>query len=154
MSWNIFATQDNKSEFEKEFDEACKMSYTSRLIGFSITFILGCCITLISIITVPQIVTHPEKFALVYTFGNIITLLSSMFLFGPCSLMKKMFDKTRILATLVYLAAIVLTLILAFRVKLLVPVLISILFQLTTQVWYNLSYIPYARKCITNALPC
>ena len=155
MTWKQFlGIEPEESSIEKEFNEACKMSYTSRMIGFVSMFVLGCIITLLSVVTLPQIVTHPEKFAIVYTFGNVVTWLSSMFLFGPCSLIKKMFQKTRIVATLLYFAAIILTLVLAFRVKLLIPVLLSILFQLIMQVWYNLSYIPYARTCVTNSLRC
>lgn len=46
------------------------------------TVALGWVISLLSLISLPQIATHPEKFALMYTFGNILSLCSTAFLWG------------------------------------------------------------------------
>lgn len=43
---------------------------------------LGWVISLMSLISLSQIAIHPEKFALMYTFGNILSLCSTAFLWG------------------------------------------------------------------------
>lgn len=49
-------------------------------------------------------------FGLLYSFGSICTILSTMFLVGPLKQMKNMLKKNRVIATVVYVASIALTL--------------------------------------------
>lgn len=64
---------------------------------------------------------------------------------------KRMFDKIRIVATIVYLSLIGLTLFFAFKKKTGLALLCSIL-QMLALIWYGLSYIPYARTMIKKCL--
>ncbi len=97
-----------------DFNKQCKLSYTTRLYGFGIFFAIGAVLTIISAFMVPNIVTgHPERFALPYALGAICSIASTLFLMGPVSQCKSMFQKTRIVATIVYLGSIVMTLVMA-----------------------------------------
>src|SRR5690348_7706836 len=118
------------------------------MIGFVACFAIGWVISLLSLLAIPQIASHPEKFALLYTFGNIISLFSTMFLWGPCKQIRDMFKPIRLGATIVYLLSLALTLFLAFYVQMVLPVLASILVQFCAMVWYSASYIPYGREMI------
>ena len=68
----------------------CSSESISHFYSFSVfvfsfvsnTVALGWVISLLSLISLPQIATHPEKFALMYTFGNILSLCSTAFLWG------------------------------------------------------------------------
>jgi len=100
---------------------------------------------------VPNIVTgHPERFALPYAIGAICALASTMFLMGPMSQCKSMFESKRIVATIVYLASIVFTLVMALVVKIVGLVLLAILIQMLALFWYSISFIPYARTAICS----
>jgi len=55
--------------------------------------------------------------AVLYTFGNIVSLFSTAFLFGPLRQLKNMFQLKRITATLLYIAALIGTLVVAFVVR-------------------------------------
>ena len=85
------------------------------------------------------------------TIGNIIALCGSCFLSGPKQQSRKMFHKTRRLATFTYLGSMVLTLIVALVPfpgnK--APVLLFLMFcQYVSITWYCISYIPFAREAI------
>jgi hypothetical protein len=82
-----------------------------------------------AITQIPSIPVAPQNFALLYSIGNIVALLSTCFLFGPCNQIKKMFDAVRIWATLIYLAAIGLTLFCAFKVQEALPVIACMIVQ-------------------------
>lgn len=62
-----------------------------------------------------------------------------------------MFEKKRIIVTIVFLASIAMTLVSAFVFKRAVLVLVFIIIQYCAWFWYTLSYIPYGR---TMACAC
>lgn len=93
----------------------------------------------------------PVPFVTVATLGNIISLSGSCFLMGPTKQAKRMFHKTRRVATLAYVVSLVVTLVVAFLDywdgKALVLVLLMIV-QYFAIGWYCASYIPFAREGI------
>lgn len=152
-NWKAFlGLEEEKTGLEAEFEKACKCSYQTRITGFAICFVAGWVISFFALFTLPDIISHPEKFAIVYTFGNIIALLSTTFLFGPCAQARKMFEQKRIFATLLYLFSIILTFVCAYHFKQVIWVLLSLLLQFAAMLWYSLSYIPYAHTCVINAV--
>ena len=107
-----------------------------------------------SLFFITQIVTHPEKFALCFTFGNLVAICSTAFLYGPVAQLKAMFDKERVGATLLYFFAMGLTLFVAFQVQSVIWVLVTLVIQFLgmevvltyfkiAMAWYVASYIPY-----------
>ncbi len=62
-------------------------------------------------------IMKPVTFAILYTIGNIISLSSTAFLVGPVKQLKNMFAQKRIIATIVFLSAMILTLVVAIVVR-------------------------------------
>lgn len=94
----------------------------------------------------------PIAFGVLYTFGNIVTLFSSMFLCGPKKQLQNMTDKTRIGVVTIFFVFMILTLVAAFKMK---SKLLTILFgfcQMCALWWYNLSYIPFARQIVAKLM--
>ncbi len=58
-------------------------------------------------------IANPVRFAVLYSFGNLVSLAATMFLMGPVKQFKNMFDEKRRVATIVYLSALVATLVIA-----------------------------------------
>jgi hypothetical protein len=91
--------------------------------------------------------------------GNIISLFSSLVVCGPKKLFKNMFDEMRKVVTMIYLSSLFVSIVVCFikfnRDAKLVILLILLVVQLCSSVWYSLSYIPFARravkKCFKNA---
>ena len=62
-----------------------------------------------------------------------------------------MFDNTRIAATIIYIIAIIVTLVVAFTTHNGLLTLICALIQWLALLWYSLSYIPFARDMVKGA---
>jgi hypothetical protein len=82
---------------------------------------------------------------------HFCVIFSTMFLVGPMNQFKRMFDKVRIVAAIMYLSLIGLTLFFAFRGRTTLALVCSIL-QMLALLWYGLSYIPYARTLVKKCL--
>jgi len=152
MKWLGLDSQEQDGDYLAEFNKQCSLTRTQRLIGFGVCFILGWVITLMSCFAIPSIVTKPQTFAILYTFGNIVSLCSTCFLWGPVSQIKQMFKPIRIGATIIYLLAMSLTLFCAFQVKMAWPVILSMIVQMLAMIWYCASYVPYGRQMLTGCL--
>ncbi len=77
---------------------------------------------------------------------------STTFLVGPRKQVKYMFDKTRVVATLIYLVCLGATLWAGLTKQHIVLVIVLLLLQFCALVWYTASYIPYARQAIQSCL--
>eukprot|EP00091_Calanus_sinicus_P025393 TRINITY_DN9673_c0_g1_i1.p2 TRINITY_DN9673_c0_g1~~TRINITY_DN9673_c0_g1_i1.p2 ORF type:complete len:117 (-),score=28.47 TRINITY_DN9673_c0_g1_i1:77-427(-) len=75
---------------------------------------------------------------------------STLFLMGPMKQLSNMFAKTRVIATVVMLSALVLTLCSAFWWRKNVLALMFVIIQFCAMTWYSISYIPYARDAIVK----
>ncbi|KAG0294351.1 hypothetical protein BGZ96_001346 [Linnemannia gamsii] len=126
------------------------LNRTQRLYGFGICFVVG---FLISVLSTLSLVTGMlGVFAVFFTLGNIISLLSTTFLIGPGKQIKTMFAPVRMVASIVFLALIVITLIVAFTLKNAILCLILCIIQSLALFWYSASYIPYGRAAIKKVV--
>lgn len=125
-----------------------KLSRTQRLYGFGICFGLGFIISILS--TLMLITGNIPGFAVLYTVGNVISLLSTGFLVGFAKQIKTMFAPVRWLASTVFIASMVLTLVVAFLLKDagFVLCIVMCVVQFLALFWYCASYIPYGRSII------
>ncbi|XP_057595525.1 vesicle transport protein SFT2A isoform X1 [Hippopotamus amphibius kiboko] len=135
--------------------DATSLSFNTRLKWFALCFVCGIFFSILGtgLLWLPGGI---KLFAVFYTLGNIAALASTCFLMGPVKQLKKMFETTRLLATVVMLLCFVLTLCAAlWWHKKALAVLFCIL-QFLSMTWYSLSYIPYARdaviKCCSSLL--
>lgn len=85
-------------------------------------------------------------FAVMYTFGNIAAIGSSLFLMGPLRQLQSMCQTVRLLTTIAYFTFMGLTLFSAFYLQSGGLTLLFCLLQFCALIWYTLSYIPYARE--------
>ncbi|KAI6182718.1 Vesicle transport protein [Aphelenchoides bicaudatus] len=88
------------------------------------------------------------EFAVMTSLGAIISLVGTFFLSSPIGQLKKMFEPTRIVCTLIYLLSITLALISGLVLKNPVLAIICIVVEYAAMIWYSLSYIPFARETI------
>nr|KAJ3414993.1 hypothetical protein HK105_001625 [Polyrhizophydium stewartii] len=124
------------------------LTRTQRFMGFGICFGIGFLISFLS--TFALFTGNIGLFAFFYTLGNIISLIGTGFLTGFLSQLKKMFDQTRMVATIIFLGSIVLTFIFAFVVGIPLLTLISCIVQYLALMWYSISYIPFARDLVKS----
>ncbi|KAM7240740.1 hypothetical protein CapIbe_008646 [Capra ibex] len=152
----VLSGQDDEEQgLTAQVLDASTLSFNTRLKWFAICFVSGIFFSILGtgLLWLPGGI---KLFAVFYTFGNIAALASTCFLMGPVKQLKKMFETTRLLATVIMLLCFVLTLCAAlWWHKRGLAVLFCIL-QFLSMTWYSLSYIPYARdaviKCCSSLL--
>uniref|UniRef100_A0A1B6KHY2 Vesicle transport protein n=1 Tax=Graphocephala atropunctata TaxID=36148 RepID=A0A1B6KHY2_9HEMI len=131
--------------------DATTLSWSTRIKCFAFCFILG---ILVSMLASLSLFLHRgwAQFAVLYTFGNIISMMSTLFLMGPVNQVKKMFAPTRVVATILVLVMIVLTLVAGLWIKNPGLAFVFIIMQWMAMTWYSLSYIPYARDAVKKTV--
>lgn len=131
------------------FENGCfSLTRKQRAMGFVICFGLGCLLSFLSTLSMGS----PVRFSVFYSSGNLVALFSTAFLVGPWQQVKNMFHKKRVVATIVYLAALVATLVVAIKTGSTIGVLCLIAIQFCALVWYTASYIPFARDALKKML--
>ena len=142
-------------------DSMCpSLSYKQRLYGFLFCMLAGVLISVIGFILLLVGKLGGIKIGLLMSLGNIISVASTFFLFGPLSQLKKMFEKKRIIATIVFLVSLIATLILVFTFKdpekewKKIVLIVLIIVQYIAFFWYCLSYIPYGQKMLEGCVKC
>mmetsp|Transcript_9026 Transcript_9026/g.20991 ORF Transcript_9026/g.20991 Transcript_9026/m.20991 type:complete len:250 (-) Transcript_9026:74-823(-) len=145
---------DAQSEASSMMDEVAdycpKMTYQQRITGFAISFTCGYLMTFMSFrLFIKLVEGNPAPFVFLYTSGNILSLMSSVFLSGPQRQFKSMFDDKRKMTSICYMISLGSSIVVCFlpiptgpRIGLLVLLL---LVQMAASLWYTLSYIPYGR---------
>uniref|UniRef100_A0A8B9BW47 Vesicle transport protein n=2 Tax=Anser TaxID=8842 RepID=A0A8B9BW47_9AVES len=97
-----------------EVIDATSLGWGTRVKGFIACFAIGCLFSVLG----SCLIWIPGKglmlFAAFYTLGNIASIGSTLFLMGPMKQLKRMFEPTRLIATVVMLLCLVLTLCSAF----------------------------------------
>ena len=133
----------------QENESACpSLSFQQRIMGFIGCLVLGVLCGALSWIAFFN--GNLLQFGVFITLSNISTVSGSLFLMGPKKQLKKMFEKTRIIATCVYLGAMLGTLVAAFAIKIAAIVIVFCCIQYLAMIWYGLSYIPFARAAVKN----
>ncbi|CAD7957655.1 unnamed protein product [Amoebophrya sp. A120] len=131
-----------------------RLSYKQRITGWAACFAVG---TIISLAASHRFHRDPGAFARLYTLGNLVALSGSFFLMGPAAQLKRMLDKERrwtVFALIILFTSTITVSVLLDATKFSTRILILflVLFQYAAMTWYTLSYIPYARSCVTNCL--
>ncbi|KAM6418436.1 vesicle transport protein SFT2B isoform 2-T2 [Pluvialis apricaria] len=128
----------------QEVIDATSLGWGTRVKGFVACFAIGCLCSLLG----SCLLWVPKKglmlFVVFYTLGNIASIGSTLFLMGPMKQLKRMFEPTRLIATIVML----------WREKGLA--LFFCILQFFALAWYSISFIPFARdavkKCVSVCL--
>ncbi|KAK9799758.1 hypothetical protein WJX73_000663 [Symbiochloris irregularis] len=131
-----------------QLEEATTLSRTHRVYGFagSIAF------ALLFFALASFFFLSPSRFAILYTLANLSAIAATMFLMGPIKQVQKMFEKGRIFATIIYVAAMGATLWAALKVHSIILTLVFVIVQFFALIWYCMSYIPFARQLASKAV--
>ncbi|GJJ75668.1 hypothetical protein EMPS_08026 [Entomortierella parvispora] len=149
--WGMTSTLSGEDVMDDSNPISCfELNRTQRLYGFGICFVVGFVISILS--TLALTTGMAALFAVFFTLGNLISLLSTTFLIGPGKQLRTMFAPVRMVASIVYLGLIVLTLVMAFVVGSSIICLILCLIQFLALFWYSASYIPYGRAAIKKVV--
>ncbi|KAG2204438.1 hypothetical protein INT47_005229 [Mucor saturninus] len=122
------------------------LSKTQRLYAFCGCFVVGAVLSILS--TLLLLTGNVAGFAILYSIGNIISMLSLTFIIGLKKQFKTMFAPVRFWATVIYLGLLITTLVVSITLKTFVLSIVLVIVQFCALVWYSASYIPYGREMI------
>ena len=159
LSDNGDTTQSTEEGQQEPLCSMCpSLTWQERLGGCLGCMVLGYVLSFGSFFRLKDLMLgDPAPFVVYATVGNIISLSGSFFLSGPTSQFKKMFHESRKMATILYLASLAVTLIVALipfgngvrGIKAMILVIL-LLCQYVAVAWYCMSYIPFARQMATR----
>ena len=113
----------------------------------------GLLLSLSSLLSFTQLMLgNPLPFAFKYTAGNLLSLGATGFLVGPARQARGMLAPSRRVASLVYGASLVSTLLSTLLLRRASLSLLFILLQMLALTWYTLSYVPYGQVSRTTWL--
>ena len=141
-----FGGMNNEDENDSIFPS---LSLKERLIGFGICFGLGLLFQFMSMGSILGVLLgRPNKFAFLYTCGNIISIFGTFFLVGPKRQLKNMANPYRRKASIVFVSSIILTLVSLYVLHSRILTIIFVLVQFGSYIYYIMSYIPYGQDCL------
>lgn len=136
-------------ETEKDDSQCFGLTYKQRFIGFLICFVIGGFLSLMSIFGIFDLVLRPAKFAVLFSLGNIFSIIGTLMLWGPAKQCRDMYaTKDRAIASTTYLICICGTIALCIWYPKYWIILPVILIQFVAGIWYTLSYFPRIRACL------
>lgn len=148
---SLTAAVTGQSPEQAAWEAQCSLTRTQRMYGFGICFTIGCLISLGSTLRL----LIPTDFALWYSLGNLVSFAATGFLVGPVAQCKMACDKSRALATTIFLTSMIATLLTALLYKgggLAALCIILIIIQFSALVWYTASYIPMGQAMICSCV--
>ncbi|XP_059667225.1 uncharacterized protein LOC132312751 [Cornus florida] len=131
-----------------ESEGLCSLSPMQRMYAFAACMIAGLVCMFLSLI----VFAKPIKFAVLFTFGNVLAVGSTAFLIGPGQQIRMMFDPVRVYATAIYVGCVVVALICALLIHSKILTILAIICEICALLWYSLSYIPFARGMVSNLM--
>ncbi|KAF8643615.1 hypothetical protein HU200_066669 [Digitaria exilis] len=129
-------------------EDLCSLSPVQRIYAFAACLVAGLALMILSFI----VFVRPIKFAVMFTFGNILAIGSTAFVMGPQKQLRMMFDPVRLYATAIYVGCVILALIFALGIHDKLLTLIAIICEICALFWYSLSYIPFARRMVSDLM--
>ncbi|CAH1800158.1 unnamed protein product [Owenia fusiformis] len=141
-------SRDNDEEegIVTQISDASTLSFATRLKCFAACFCIGIVLSIIG--TILLFFQNWTGFAILYTIGNVVGLCSTCFLMGPLKQIKKMFQETRLIATILVFVMMALTLCAALWWHIPILAIIFCILQFLALTWYAISYIPFARDAV------
>ncbi|KAL7229985.1 hypothetical protein ACSBR2_008519 [Camellia fascicularis] len=109
----------------------CSISPLQRIYGFAACLVAGLVCMFLSLI----VFAKPIKFAVLFTFGNMLAVGSTAFVIGPGQQMRMMLDPVRIYATAIYVGCVVLALICALLIRSKVLTILAIISEICALIW-------------------
>ncbi|KAM4693098.1 vesicle transport protein SFT2A [Discoglossus pictus] len=148
--------EDEEQGLTSQVLDSSSLSFGTRVKWFAICFVCGILCSILGTVFLWFPPSGTKLFAVFYTLGNVAALASTCFLMGPVKQLKRMFEPTRLIATIVVLLCLVLTLCAVFWWGKKALAILFCILQFLAMTWYSLSYIPFARdaiiKCFTSCL--
>ncbi|XP_041997255.1 vesicle transport protein SFT2B-like isoform X2 [Salvia splendens] len=111
--WSSGQDDEEQQDYFVEGTEGlCSLSPMQRMYGFGACLLAGVVCMFLSMI----VFAKPIKFAVLFTFGNVLAVGSTAFVIGPKQQLRMMLDDARIYATAIYGGCVIVALVCALLI--------------------------------------
>ncbi|KAK2998589.1 hypothetical protein RJ639_022942 [Escallonia herrerae] len=134
LSQSILGRGDDEDTQDNLLDDPeglCSLSPLQRLYAFAACLVAGLVCMFLSLI----VFARPIKFAVLFTFGNVLAVGSTAFLIGPSQQIRMMIDPVRVYATSIYVGCVILALICALWIHSKILTIIAIFCEICALIW-------------------
>lgn len=147
--WHLSLSGDQVSKSDSFFPA---LSLQQRLYGFALCFVAGTVLSLTSMTSFAALLTgNPAPFALKYSAGNILSMLSTGFIVGFRTQFGSMAQQHRACAAATYVLAVLVTFVVTLVLQPpAVIILVCVAVQFCAMIYYVASYIPFGRDILKN----
>ena len=133
-------------------DKLPNLGWRERLLGCATCMVCGYILSFGSFMRMKDLlIGNPVPLVVNVTIGNVIALCGTCFLAGAQSQARRMFHKSRKIASLMYLGSLAVTMFLLLLPHFFLRGLLLFLLMIGQYIaitWYCLSYIPFAREFV------
>ncbi|BFU24424.1 hypothetical protein EHI8A_134250 [Entamoeba histolytica HM-1:IMSS-B] len=140
--------------FDKLFEDEDKGTFSCLKLTWSqrILFCLGFCgFGMLCIFMSLSFFFLPTRFAMTFTFGNILIFIGTSFLRSIKSQCQSLLnDPSKLISFIIYFASIGITLFSGLYINSTLLTIVSIVIEICSCIWYIASYIPYAQTCLST----
>lgn len=137
---------DRQNESEGCFPS---LTLTERLVAFAACVCIGIVLDILAWFSVLKIIAgKPQTFAICFSLGILVSMAGSGFLIGFKRQCRMMFKPSRFITTIIFLSALVLTLVSALVLKSRLLTFIFMLVEIVAYIWYVISYLPFAQRLV------
>ncbi|KAK9381034.1 protein transport protein SFT2 [Kockiozyma suomiensis] len=118
------------------------MSRWDRIVCFGVCLAASAIFFVLCFALFPVLVLKPIKFAMLWSLGSLLFVISFGCLQGPVNYIIHLFSANRILFTVVYFGSIILTLVFSLGMGSKILTVIACIVQIIAALWYTISYFP------------
>jgi len=94
----------------------------------------------------------PRRFAKFYSLGTLFIIGSVFFLVSPRRILSSMFDPSRVWSAIAYFGSMIIVICLAAYNKGAGLILVMMIVQILSGLYFGASYIPFAQSCIRSTV--
>jgi hypothetical protein len=150
--------EDIKSSISN--DSCCPdLSLKTRVIGFIIFLCLGILFGILAAGAIFGFITgNLNNFIIFYSLSTASSIAGSFFLKGPKSQWKTITHPKRMIPSIIFLVAFIMTFVSVYLIESKILAIIFLLIQLTAGIFYVLTFFPYGKelcfKCCKSCFSC
>ncbi|ODQ63765.1 SFT2-domain-containing protein [Nadsonia fulvescens var. elongata DSM 6958] len=127
------------------------LSQWDRLIVFGVCLIASVACFALCFLILPILALKPRKFALLWTLGSLLFVISFGVLQGPMAYLSHLLSPNRLPFTISFFGSIVATLVFSVGWKNTILTIIACVIQVIAALWYAVSYFPMGAQSLKFA---
>jgi hypothetical protein len=127
------------------------LSRWDRLLVFGICLVGAVACFALCFAILPILALKPRKFAVLWTLGSLLFVVSFGVLQGPMAYLMHLFSPNRLIFTVAYFGSIVATLVFSMGMKSTILTILAVIVQVIAALWYAVSYFPMGTQSLKFA---